>query len=632
MSFQKILQMFFNPMGNMGGFGQGGFGQGAFDGGQNPFGGGQSSGGSPRPKRESKPPKGTPASRLIKSLLITLIFGAIYFYVEIPPINIHAPETYWFLFWLCLVYSVSRIVLNGFRAETPGEYLAYTKKNLRVPFFILIAMVIVVAIGVVSGLVIFRTQAYSSLLKTETGDFTEEVAEISFDQIPMLDEDSANKLTNRKLGELSDLVSQFTVSTSTAQINYKGKPVRVTYLNYGNIFKWFANQREGIPAYMIVDMVTQDVKVARLDQGIRISPSEYLNRDLNRYLRLHYPTKMFNDVNFENGTPYWVASVIDKTIGLFGGADVKGAVILNAVTGESQYYDVADVPTWVDRVNSASLVIEQYNYYGKYHNGFWNSLFGQSGCTATTTGYNYIAQNDDVWLYTGVTSITGDRGNIGFILVNQRTKESKYYSCAGAEEFSAMESAEGAVQQYKYSATFPLLLNISDQPTYFMALKDDGGLVKMYAMVNVQQYQIVATGSTVEDCQDNYHTMLIKNKLIDDDGTGKSSGTEASQSVTGAITEIRSANMNGDTFFFFRLEGGDAYYTINAREYPLAVILNTGDRVTITYSPAEGSILSADSIAREGQEPEKAVKTQAQEETESQVSDETFESVKILES
>ena len=600
MSLQKILQMLFNPMG-MGGFGQGGFGQqqGPFE---NPFGGQQNAG--PRPKKPPKPPKGTKGSRLFKSLLITLIFGAIYFYIEIPAINIHAPETYWFVFWLCVVYSISMMILNGFRAETPGEYLAYTKKNLRVPFFIVAAMVVIVAVGVVSGLVIFRTSAYSSLLKTETGDFAQEVAEISFDQIPMLDEDSASRLTNRKLGELSDLVSQFTVSPTTAQINYKGKPVRVTYLNYGNIFKWFANQKEGIPAYMAVDMVTQDVKVVRLEKGIRISPSEYLNRDLDRYLRFHYPTKMFNDVNFEideDGTPYWVASVVDKTIGLFNGADVKGAVLLNAVTGESKYYDVSKVPTWVDRVNSASLVIEQYNYYGKYHKGFWNSLFGQSGCTATTSGYNYIAQNDDVWLYTGVTSITGDRGNIGFILVNQRTKESKYYACAGAEETSAMESAQGAVQQYKYTSTFPLLLNISDQPTYFMALKDDSGLVKMYAMVNVQQYQIVATGSTVEDCQENYHTMMMKNKLIENDGSGSSSGE--TKTISGAIAELRSANMNGDTFYFIRLADGKVYYTINAREYPLAVILNTGDRVTITYTQDEGDILSAQSIAREGEKP-----------------------------
>ena len=76
----------------------------------------------------------------------------------------------------------------------------------------------------------------------------------------------------------------------------------------------------------------------------------------------------------------------------------------------------------------------------------------------TTDGYNYLALEDDVWVYTGITSVSGDRSNVGFILMNQRTMETRYYSCAGAEEYSAMESAEGQVQNLKYQATFPLVI------------------------------------------------------------------------------------------------------------------------------------------------------------------------------
>lgn len=345
---------------------------------------------------------------------------------------------------------------------------------------------------------------------------------------------------------------------------------------------------------MIIDMVTQEVNVVRLDEGIKYSPSEYFGRDLNRHLRFNYPTKMFSDVNFEideDGTPYWVASVINKKIGLFGGEDVVGAVLLNAVTGESQYYDVKDVPKWVDRVYSTSIIIDQYNYYGKYKTGFWNSLFGQKNCTATTSGYNYIAQNDDVWLYTGITSVTGDRGNIGFILVNQRTKEANYYTCAGAEEFSAMSSAEGAVQQYSYVSTFPLLLNISDQPTYFMALKDAAGLVKMYAMVNVQQYQIVATGTSVEECLYNYTESMSKNNIISDEIPDKPE--EDHIEVSGNITEIRSAIIDGNTYLYFRLDGINGYFKVSAKDYQDAVILNVGDYVTFKITGEEENITEA---------------------------------------
>lgn len=154
----------------------------------------------------------------------------------------------------------------------------------------------------------------------------------------------------------------------------------IVILNYGGFFKWWNNYRNGIPAYMTIDMRTQEVSVVRLEEGIKYSPSEYFGRDLSRRLRFAYPTYLFDDVNFEideTGTPYWVASVIDKTIGLFDGADVIGAVLMNAVTGETAYYDVADIPTWVDRVYAADLLVAQYNYYGKYNNGYWNSWFSR---------------------------------------------------------------------------------------------------------------------------------------------------------------------------------------------------------------------------------------------------------------
>jgi hypothetical protein len=379
------------------------------------------------------------------------------------------------------------------------------------------------------------------------------------------------------------------VDDASAQINYQNAPVRVTYLNYGDIIKWFKNQHTGIPAYMVTDMRTQAVTVVRLEEGIHYSPSEFFNHNIYRHLRFLYPTALFGDVNFEideSGVPYWVASVEEKTIGLFGGTDVKGAVLVNAITGEGLYYDVEDVPTWVDRVYDADLVMTQYDYYGEYHNGFWNSIFGQTDCTVTTEGYNYIAMDDDVWLYTGITSVGGDESNIGFILVNQRTKEAHYYSCAGANEYSGMDSAQGAVQQYSYESTFPLLLNIDGEPTYFMALKDASQLVKMYAMVNVQEYQIVATGTSVAQCLENYQTLLAQNGVISSQDI---TPIEEEETVTGQVAEIRSAVMEGNTTYFIRLEGSSSYYTITALEAPQAVILNVGDKVTITYAPQEES-------------------------------------------
>ena len=551
-----------------------------------------------RPKKVRKS-IGSPLGRTLINLAVTLVFGLIYFYAALPPISLQAPEFYVFALLLCAVYCVCAVLTSGFQGEGPKGYFGFVKKQCRVPFFAAALLVAVALIGAVLGWKVLRAGAYRDLLTVETGSFADEVDEISFDQIPMLDRDSATRLGNRKLGELADMVSQFEVADDYTQINYKNRPVRVTPLRYGDWIKWFNNRKAGLPAYLVIDMVTQNVDVVRLEQGIRYTTAEHFGRNLGRYLRFHYPTYLFDDPAFEideQGNPWWVCPRMKRTIGLFGGTDTVGAVLVNAVTGECSYYDVADVPSWVDHVYPAELITQQYDYHGTYIHGFINSLFGQRDVTVTTQGYNYLAIGDDVYMYTGITSVVSDESNIGFILSNQRTKETRFYSVAGAEEYSAEASAEGQVQQMQYKATFPLLLNIADQPTYFMALKDAAGLVKMYAMVNVSQYQIVATGSTVAECESSYRVMLNRNGLIDDSAAEPIISDQTTAS--GAIEEIRSAVVDGNTMYYLRLQGETVYYVISAADDENAVILNVGDEVTIRHATGEGSILKAYSIER----------------------------------
>ena len=558
---------------------------------KNPFAG--------KPKREKKPRKaiGSPLGRTVLNLAVTLLVAAIYYYVELPALNLHSGSLYVFVILLCAVYCGMAILTSGFQGNGAKGYFGFVKKQCKIPFFLALAMILTAVIGSVIGWKLIRAADYRELLAVETGDFASEVEEISFDQIPMLDRDSASKLGNRKLGELADMVSQFEVDDDYTQINYKDRPVRVTALRYGDWIKWFNNRQSGLPAYLIIDMVTQNVEVVRLEQGIRYTTAEHFSHNLQRHLRFHYPTYIFDAPAFEideDGNPYWVCPRLTNTIGLFGGTDVLGAVLVNAVTGETDYYKVGEIPNWVDHVYNADLIISQYDNHGRYIHGFINSLFGQRDVTVTTDGYNYIALNDDVYMYTGITSVVSDESNIGFILSNQRTKETRFYSVAGAEEYSAMDSARGQVQQMNYTATFPLLLNIADQPSYFMALKDAAGLVKMYAMVNVSQYQIVATGSSVADCESSYRLMLARNGLISDSDTDVKPTGQGQ--VTGTVAEIRSAVVEGNTWYYLRLQDGSVYYAISAADDKNAVILSVGDQVTVTFAEGEDRILSAYSV------------------------------------
>lgn len=536
-------------------------------------------------KAEIIKPKNAVKKNLFSAVL-TVVFAGILYYFMLPIMNFKDFSLYIYCGLVLASFPVFSYFLCGAMIDEGKKQ--YVKRNAK-PFIVLILILIVtVVVGLISSAVFFRAKSYSRIMDVHNGDFATDVDEIDFSSVPMLDEASAQKLGARQLGELSEYVSQYEDAQYYTQINYKDKPVRVTTLKYANFIKWLTNTKDGIPAYMIVDMTTQKVDVVKLKDGIRYSPSEHFNRLLKRHIRFSYPTYIFNEPNFEiddNGNPYWICSRIDKTIGLFGGDDVKGVVIVDAVTGETSYHDIEEVKTseslrWIDRVYSASLLVEQYNYYGEYANGFWNSILGQKNVKVTTQGYNYLALNDDVYMYTGITSVTNDESIIGFILCNQRTKETTYYKISGATEYSAMGSAEGKVQQYSYVATFPLLLNINNEPTFFMALKDSEGLVKMYSLVNVSQYQIVVTAPTLEECLEEYNKERSKVKVPDENEQEKEETDDIE--ITGVIEEIRSAVLGGETFYYIKVSGNDRYFCIAASYCENVVILNKGDEVKIT--------------------------------------------------
>lgn len=528
-------------------------------------------------------------------VIIAVIALGVYYYVTIPAINIHSTGT-WGVIFLLVVILLLISLLKHFRknGETTVEgmnkmhfHIKETGLTFKVLGILLIILCLVYAVGYLLSSPFFNAAKYQSLLTIEEREFTDDIKEVDYQTIPLLDKDSAAILGNRKMGSMVDMVSQFEVTSDYSQINYKGKPVRVTPLTYASPIKWLTNQSNGIPAYILIDMTTQDTECVKLDEGIKYSKGEYFNRNIYRHLRFKYPTYIFADQIFfeidEEGTPYWVCPVKKFNIGLFGGQTIGRVVLCNAQTGECIDYAVEDVPTWIDKVYSAELLIDLYDYSGLLKHGYWNSLLGQKDCLQSTNGYNYIALDDDVWVYTGITSVSGDQSNVGFVLMNQRTMETRYYKVEGAIEDSAMSSAEGQVQNLGYRATFPLLLNIADEPTYFMALKDGAGLVKKYAMVNVQKYQWVAIGDTVQECEKNYTELLSTNGIV-------SNLAEEVKSITGIIESISPIVLEGNTHYYICLENSEDIFDVDMQDISLIQIVKyqTGDRITFEYLDGYG--------------------------------------------
>ena len=531
-------------------------------------------------------------------LVLLLLTAGIYYYVALPPINIHAAG-----FWLALelliafvtiIHAVTQLRKRSTDNVVPmqsKEKMLKEMKGVKLGAGLFLLTLLVFAAGNLLSSPIINADKYQKLLNVKESDFTEDIQQTNYNTIPLLDKDSAELLGNRKMGSMVDMVSQFEVGSDYTQINYNDTPVRVTPLVYANEIKWLTNQKAGIPAYIRIDMATQNTECVKLEKTIKYSKAEYFNRNIYRHLRFHYPTYIFDDQIFfeinDEGTPYWVCPVKKFNIGLFGGQTVGNVVLCNAVTGECKDYPVDQVPTWIDKVYSAELLTELYNYYGIYKHGFFNSILGQKDCLKATNGYNYIALDDDVWVYTGVTSVSGDQSNVGFVLMNQRTMETKYYKIEGAIEDSAMSSAEGQVQNLGYRATFPLLLNISDQPTYFMALKDGAGLVKKYAMVNVQKYQWVAIGDTVKECEKAYVTLLATNGI-----SQVKDSNDIYETITGKITAIAPVVVEGNTHYYVAVENTEKIFDVDLSDDKLLGIIRyqAGDTIQMLYTAEENGL------------------------------------------
>lgn len=509
-----------------------------------------------------------------------ILLAAIYYYVTLPAINIHSSD-----FWMFFIVIIIIAALIYIRRKKLNRYELKNSKGVKIILGILVVVVAAYLIGTLLSLPIVNAKKYQKLLDVKDGEFTKDIEELSFDQIPLLDRDSAAILGNRKMGSMVDMVSQFEVDDLYSQINYQDQPVRVSPLRYASVIKWLTNQKEGIPAYIKIDMATQNTELVKLKEGMKYTTSDHFNRNIYRHLRFKYPTYIFNDLSFEiddDGVPYWICPVKKFNIGLFGGTTIGRVVLCNAITGETKDYKIEDAPEWIDRAYSADLLVELYDYYGSLKHGYFNSILGQKDCLKTTTGYNYLAIDDDVWVYTGVTSVSGDQSNVGFVLMNQRTMETKFYGIEGATEDSAMSSAEGQVQNLKYRATFPLLLNISGEPTYFIALKDDAGLVKKYAMVNVQKYQIVAIGDTVSSCEAAYTNLMYENgiKEVEKD-------TREIETITAKITKIAQGVIDGNSHYYVMLEGSDEIFDVSVVDFIDIIKYEVGQEVTVEYKEGD---------------------------------------------
>ena len=514
------------------------------------------------------------------ALVVTVIAGILINYLFLPAWSLQSGGMYAYLFVMACIATASFVI---------ADTISYDENRICSIVTLVFTGIVLVAIiiGVVTSAQLFHASRYQSLIEIEEGNFEEEVASNNISEIAVVDVATAERLGDRTLANLSN-PSWYDVDNEYNLILYNGTQYRLSPINYGGFFKYMKANSTGIPGYVLVDACTQEAKLVTLEEPIKYSPSAYFSYDLTRHLRNQFPSYVFGKSFFEideEGYPYWITSVKDTNIGIWGGKTENSFIITDAHSGESKEYEVSELPDWVNHAFDLDYLMDMVYYNYEYINGFIN--FSKTDVNRTSyyykdndegfTGYNTTLSSDGIVFYTGVTPANAAESIVGFLFANPRTGVVKFYSCSGAEESSAQAAAQGLVQNLGYIATFPTIVNIDGLPTYFMVLKDNADLIQRYAFCNVANYSITVQAPTIEEALAQYRAELGFDKEVVE--------TVETNSTTGIIEFLFTAEIDGDTYFYFTLEGDNNLYMSSIKNSNRQVLLNVGTTVTVEFIP-----------------------------------------------
>ena len=523
----------------------------------------------------------------IKNSLLLFIAAAVLVYINMPVVSygfLGFPILLMFLIVLWIVITNLKTI-NTIGNTNDIQQLQNIKAT-KIPLFLLgVLFIYATVIPAITSWPLLRTNDYRNLIgKIETGKaLSNHMLPISLDKIRVVDQSLAEILGDKVLGSQSALGSQVTLGTFNIQKVNNGL-YWVAPLMHSGFFKWQKNS-QGTNGYVMVNATNErDVKLVQEVAGkkvfIKYQSEAYFFDNLERHLYLHgYWNVGLTDYSFEiddAGHPYWVVTKYKKTIG-FQGEEAQGIVVVNAETGELNEYEIKDAPKWVDRIQPASFIENQLNNWGEYVKGYWN--FSNENKLKITEPVSLVYGDDnDAYWYTGLTSVGADEATVGFVLVNSRTKKAIWYKQSGATEFAAQNSAKGKVQEKGFSASSPIPYNINNIPTYVMTLKDNGGLVKMYAMVAIEDYTIVGVGNTLREA-----LMAYKNAFNTTGNKINAKSKTEKMALHSIISRINNDVKNGNSYYYFTLKNSTKVFIGSSQisnDFPIS---NIGDSVEITF-------------------------------------------------
>ena len=549
---------------------------------------------------------------VVGSSVFIFLFWAVVNYFAMPVLN---PFGYYGVWWELLITTIVGAVVCCVKSDNYGYTEPDDEKAWR--FFIPLGVFVAIITMAISSSAMFHSKGYQKMLDVNEvayENFANDVNVIPVEKMVVADAAIARKVVEDRLEEDPGLGSRSFVGKMTMQqitgeftidggrkLTFEDEIIWVAPLEHTGFWKWVTN--DVTSGYMLVyandptkTFLITEVNGEKL--ALKYIESGCFSDDIERHIRVSgYRTQGLTEHNFEidgNGRPYWVLCNYEPTIG-FGCQDAKGCIVVDAQTGEVNSYDIDFAPEWIDHIQPEEFVSRQICWWGEYKLGWWNSWIAQRDVQEPTPGMVLVYSEGKTFWYTGVRSAGGDAATSGFMLINARTKEARYYRVSGVNEREAEKIAEDQnfAKAANYDATSPVLYNVRGVPTYFMTLRGQSGNVMGYAFMAVTNRQAVGVGSSKKEAEANYLQALKRttNDVVTD-------GAVLSVEVKNYI--VRDITFEGGNYYLLFEEVKGKEFSGSSEFFRELKWTKAGDNVKVTYSETQSDVVILDSFDNVG--------------------------------
>ncbi len=440
----------------------------------------------------------------------------------------------------------------------------------------------------------FHASNYRELLPVEERDFDTEQVLLDQAQARFVDQALAKRAAEELLGNNLGLGSRCVIGEMNIQ-SVNGRLWWVGPLEHRDFFKWASNGTT--PGYMMVSANNySDSKIVQ-DYELSIGMGGSFSGYLPRYLYQNgYATVGLTDYTFElddSGKPYWVVTIQKPQVG-FSGLVAKGVLVVDPTNGTIAEYSIDDAPTWIDRIQPQNITDGRIDDWGDFVHGWWNSWLAQRDVINASEGTSlvYTADGRCAW-YTGLQSAGGsDQGTMGFMLVDARTGQAKFYRRAGITEAAARDVIKGQAQEKGYDSTWPIPYLVNGVPTFISVLKDDSGNPQMVGMVAYNDRTLVVVGESLREC-----LRLYSSKLRSQGTSLAIDGKVTAVSFEGTITRIGEETIGSETMFYIMIDTVDSkVFSIPSHLSQEILITRRGDNVKVTALDTGNAVVDVESF------------------------------------